>query len=62
MGEQFNENMENGFENEPLNQNTEKKAGEKKPVTTGKKWASVVPMALVFGLIAGGDTDETKQQ
>ena len=54
MGEQFNENMENGFENEPLNQNTEKKAGEKKPVTTGKKWASVVPMALVFGLIAGG--------
>lgn len=54
MGEQFNENMENGFENEPLNQNAEKKAGEKKPVTTGKKWASVVAMALVFGLIAGG--------
>ena len=26
----------------------------KKPMTTGKKWAMVVSMALVFGLIAGG--------
>ena len=26
----------------------------KKPMTTGKKWAAVVSMALVFGLIAGG--------
>ena len=27
---------------------------EKKPMTTGKKWVTVVAMALVFGLIAGG--------
>ncbi len=54
MGEQFNENMENGFGNEPFNQNTEKKTREKKPMTTGKKWAAVVAMALVFGLVAGG--------
>lgn len=26
----------------------------KKPMTTGKKWAAVVSMAVVFGLIAGG--------
>lgn len=54
MGEQFNENAVNGFENEQFNQNAEKKAGEKKHGTTGKKWATVVAMALVFGLIAGG--------
>lgn len=54
MGEQFNENKENGFGNEPFNQNTEKKTREKKPMTTGKKWAAVVAMALVFGLVAGG--------
>lgn len=54
MGEQFNEKMENGFGNEPFNQNTEKKTREKKPMTTGKKWAAVVAMALVFGLVAGG--------
>lgn len=60
MGEQFNENGENRFENEPrfenelLNQKAEKKSREKKPVTTGKKWTAVVAMALVFGLVAGG--------
>ena len=60
MGEQFNENGENRFENEtrfeyePLNQKEEKKSREKKPVTAGKKWAGVVAMALVFGLVAGG--------
>lgn len=60
MGEQFNENGENRFENEtrfeyePLNQKEEKKSREKKPVTAGKKWTAVVAMALVFGLVAGG--------
>ena len=31
-----------------------RKPREKKPMTMGKKWAVVVSMALVFGLIAGG--------
>lgn len=31
-----------------------RKPKAKKPMTTGKKWAMVVSMALVFGLIAGG--------
>lgn len=31
-----------------------RKPKEKKPMTMGKKWAVVVSMALVFGLIAGG--------
>lgn len=30
------------------------KAKERKPMTTGRRWASVVAMALVFGLVAGG--------
>lgn len=54
MGEQFNENMENEFANESFRQNAEKKAGEKKHMTPGKKWSTVIAMALVFGLIAGG--------
>ena len=34
----------------------EKKHGKKarKPMTTGRRWASVVAMGLVFGLVAGG--------
>ena len=31
-----------------------RKPKTKKPMTMGKKWAVVVSMALVFGLIAGG--------
>lgn len=30
------------------------KKKEKKPMTTGKKWGSLVAMGLVFGLVAGG--------
>lgn len=32
----------------------EKKVKERKPMTAGRRWASVVAMALVFGLVAGG--------
>lgn len=52
MSEQFNENIERDFTDEQ--QEKTKKVREKKPITTGKKWATVVAMALVFGLIAGG--------
>lgn len=52
MSEQFNENIERDFTDEQ--QEKTKKVREKKPKTTGKKWATVVAMALVFGLIAGG--------
>lgn len=52
MSEQFNENIEKDFTDEQ--QEKTKKVREKKPMTTGKKWATVVAMALVFGLIAGG--------
>lgn len=52
MSEQFNENIERDFTDEQ--QEKTKKMREKKPMTTGKKWATVVAMALVFGLIAGG--------
>ena len=52
MSEQFNENIERDFTDEQ--QEKTKKVREKKPMTTGKKWATVVAMALVFGLIAGG--------
>lgn len=52
MSEQFNENIEMDFTDEQ--QEKTKKVREKKPKTTGKKWATVVAMALVFGLIAGG--------
>ena len=52
MSEQFNENIERDFTDEQ--QEKTKKVREKKPMTTGKKWAMVVSMALVFGLIAGG--------
>lgn len=38
-----------GFQNHDI-----KKTKAKKPMTMGKKWAVVVSMALVFGLIAGG--------
>ena len=33
----------------------QRRCGRKKPMTTGKKWVTVVAMALVFGLIAGGN-------
>lgn len=52
MSEQFNENIERDFTDEQ--QEKTKKVREKKPITTGKKWVTVVAMALVFGLIAGG--------
>ncbi|HJD03346.1 MAG: trypsin-like peptidase domain-containing protein [Mediterraneibacter sp.] len=52
MSEQFNENIERDFTDEQ--QEKTKKVREKKPMTTGKKWVTVVAMALVFGLIAGG--------
>lgn len=52
MSEQFNENIERDFTDEQ--QEKTKEVREKKPMTTGKKWATVVAMALVFGLIAGG--------
>ena len=52
MSEQFNENIERDFTDEQREKT--KKVREKKPMTTGKKWATVVAMALVFGLIAGG--------
>lgn len=52
MSEQFNENIERDFTDEQ--QEKTKKVRKKKPMTTGKKWATVVAMALVFGLIAGG--------
>ena len=52
MSEQFNENIERDFTDEQ--QVKTKKVREKKPMTTGKKWVTVVAMALVFGLIAGG--------
>lgn len=52
MSEQFNENIERDFTDEQ--QEKTKKVREKKPMTTGKKWGTVVAMALVFGLIAGG--------
>ena len=52
MSEQFNENIERDFTDEQ--QEKTKKVREKKPMTTGKNWATVVAMALVFGLIAGG--------
>lgn len=32
----------------------EKKARGRKPMTAGRRWASVVSMAVVFGLVAGG--------
>ena len=61
MSEQFNDNnIERDFtqgQQEPQEQKKEKKAKkvrEKKPMTVGKKWAALVAMALVFGLIAGG--------
>ena len=61
MSEQFNDNnIERDFtqgQQEPQEQKKEKKAKkvrEKKSMTVGKKWAALVAMALVFGLIAGG--------
>lgn len=53
MSEQFNDNnIEKEFTQDQ--QKKEKKVREKKPMTIGRKWATVVAMALVFGLIAGG--------
>lgn len=52
MSEQFNDNIEKEFTQDQ--QKKEKKVREKKPMTTGRKWAALVAMALVFGLIAGG--------
>lgn len=43
----------NGMPN-PEARGRARKPKVKKPMTTGKKWAMVVSMALVFGLIAGG--------
>lgn len=55
MSEQFNDNnIEREFTQDQQEQKKEKKVREKKPMTTGRKWATVVAMALVFGLIAGG--------
>lgn len=54
MSEQFNDNIEKEFTQDQQEQKKEKKVREKKPMTTGKKWVTVVAMALVFGLIAGG--------
>lgn len=42
MSEQFNDNMEN------------ETVRTKSRMTAGKKWASLIAMALVFGLVAGG--------
>ena len=58
--ENVTENQPDGFvENrtfQPDDQGTQsgRKKKEKKPMTTGRKWASLIAMALVFGLVAGG--------
>lgn len=68
MSEQFNDyNGYNGYNDNNMtsapfndgepNGNGDKKPEkkkEKKPMTTGKKWAAVISMGLVFGLVAGG--------
>ena len=58
--ENVTENQPDGFvENrtfQPDDQGMQsgRKKKEKKPMTTGRKWASLIAMALVFGLVAGG--------
>ena len=59
MSEEFYEECkhENTETNEPVNDMQEqhqKKEKAHKPVSTGRKWAGVVAMGLVFGLVAGG--------
>ena len=46
--------MSEGYYNNDIERQTEKKITEKKGMTTGRKWASLTAMALVFGLVAGG--------
>ena len=46
--------MSEGYYNNDIERQTEKKITEKKGMTTGRKWASLIAMALVFGLVAGG--------
>ena len=46
--------MSEGYYNNDIERQTEKKITEKKGMTTGRKWASLIAMALVFGLMAGG--------
>ncbi len=60
MSEQFyqeNGSNEYHYTSDQLNgfhDQDKKKAKGRKPMTTGKKWATVIAMALVFGLLAGG--------
>ena len=58
-GDQLNQTEVNdtppaGGSNGAFQNHDSKKTKAKKPMTMGKKWAVVVSMALVFGLIAGG--------
>lgn len=58
-GDQLNQTEVNdtppaGGSNGGFQNHDSKKTKAKKPMTMGKKWAVVVSMALVFGLIAGG--------
>ena len=46
--------MSEEYYNNDIERQTEKKITEKKGMTTGRKWASLIAMALVFGLMAGG--------
>ena len=46
--------MSEEYYNNDIERQTEKKITEKKGMTTGRKWASLIAMALVFGLVAGG--------
>ena len=47
--------MSEGYYNSnDIERQEREKEKEKKTMTTGRKWASVVAMALVFGLVAGG--------
>ena len=59
MGEEYYNNYSNNdIEGQPVPegpaQKKQRRSKEKKPMTTGRKWASVIAMGLVFGLVAGG--------
>lgn len=59
MGEEYYNNYSNNdIEGQPVPegpaQKKQRRSKEKKPMTTGRKWASVIAMGLVFGLMAGG--------
>lgn len=49
-GDQLNQTVHSQFNGAPVHHKHEK---EKKPLSMGKKWAVVISMALVFGLVAG---------